>query len=48
MQPYQVDDSADPARYGDRDRLQACFTWLRAEHSVARRPALHPPVPRGA
>lgn len=33
---FTINDIADNSMYGDSDRLQAYFTWLRNEHPVAR------------
>lgn len=33
---FQINEIADPQLYGDQDRLQAFYAWLRDEHPVAR------------
>lgn len=35
MYAFHVDQIADPALYGDQERLQAFFSWLRTQHPVA-------------
>lgn len=34
MSPFTVNDIVEPSLYGDQERLQAFFSWLRAEHPV--------------
>ena len=36
MPAFEINEIADPTLYGDQERLQAFFTWLRTEHPIAR------------